>query len=82
MSEDEEECESCKHAVAVGMSLNICKDVESQLGVNCDQLAKDIKDGKRKPLEVVKQLAKTAKQKGLSEADEIEHLYQLAVEKE
>lgn len=81
MSEDEEECESCKHAVAVGMSLNICKDVESELGIDCDQLAQDIQSGKRKPLDVVRQLAKTAKKRGLSsEAGELEHLIKLTEE--
>lgn len=56
---DEDECPSCKVAVALGMAINVCREIKDK--ETCDDLFKKVTSEKISPKELferVKQIAK------------------------
>jgi hypothetical protein len=77
MKKKDEVCEPCNHQVAADMSLSVCSTIKDKIGVDCDQLHKDVKSGKVKPLAASKRLRDAAKKRGLPEASQLEDIYNL-----
>lgn len=61
MTEDEEECESCKVAVSIGMYLNVCKELDSKEA--CEALFEKVTTEKISPEELFKIIKEKAKDK-------------------
>jgi len=60
---DEEECQSCKVAVAIGMTLNICKKLDGEKA--CEELFDKVTKEEISPkelFEIIKEKAKDSKE--------------------
>ncbi len=56
---EEEDCPSCKVAVALGMAINICQDLDSK--EKCDELFKKVTSEEISPKELFELVKKKAK---------------------
>lgn len=58
-TETEEECPNCKVAVALGMSLNICREIKDK--ETCDKLFKQVTSEEISPKELFNKVKEIAK---------------------